>query len=81
MAAHRDAGASDVLATGRADVGLLSAGARLSGQSWGTVLPFAASVGSAADAYTTGLTVTFLGKTGSASDSVTLRNYAVVRFP
>jgi len=36
---HRDAAASDVLATGRVEAGLKSSGADVSTQSWGTVLP------------------------------------------
>ena len=81
IALHRDAAASDVLVTARADAGLLAAGARLSAQSWGTVLPYAASVATSPDDYTAGLTVTFAGKSGSASDTVMLRNYTVVRLP
>jgi hypothetical protein len=81
VAVHRDAGASDVLATGRVDAGVVSGGARLSSQSWGTNLPFAATVVSAADAYTNGLSVDFLGKVGTAGDTATLKNFAVVRMP
>jgi hypothetical protein len=71
--AHRDALASDTLATGRADASILATGAQLSFQSWGAVLPFTAGVASAADAYNTGLTIDFQGKT--------LRNFTVVRLP
>jgi len=81
VALHRDAVASDVLATGRIDVGLIAGGARLSAQSWGTVLPFSASVASSSDAYANGLTVDFLGKVGNAADTATLRSFAVVRIP
>jgi hypothetical protein len=81
IAVHRDASASDVLATGRLDAGLVSGGARLSSQSWGTDLAFAASVVSASDAYASGLTLDFLGKVGNAPDTATLRSFAVVRMP
>jgi hypothetical protein len=81
VAVHRDASASDVLATGRVDAGVVSGGARLSSQSWGTALSFAASVVSASDAYASGLTLDFLGKVGNAADTATLRNFAVVRMP
>jgi hypothetical protein len=80
-ALHRDAAWSDALATGRVDAGIASVGARLSAQSWGTVLPFAAGVVSSFDAYAGGLTVDFQGKVGSAADTLTLRNYTVVRLP
>jgi hypothetical protein len=81
VAVHRDASSSDVLATGRSDAGIVTGSARLSSQSWGAVLPFAASVATAADAYGAGLTVSFLGKTGSTSDVVALKNFTVVRWP
>jgi hypothetical protein len=78
---HRDASSSDVLASGRADAGLVTSGARLSAQSWGTVLPFTAGVASAPDSYTGGLMIDFQAKVGNAADSVALRNFTVVRIP
>jgi hypothetical protein len=78
---HRDAAASDVQITARADAAILTTGARLSAQSWGTVLPFAATVASSTDAYANGLTIDFQGKAIQAGDTVTLRNYTVVRLP
>ena len=78
---QRDAGASDTLVTGRANAAILAAGAQLDSQSWGTVLPFSASVASAADAYTNGLTIDFLGMLALTGDTLTLANYTVVRFP
>lgn len=78
-AVHRDAAGGDVLATGRVSAGLVTGGARLSAQSWGTALAFAASVASAAGDYAGGLTVDFLGKVENAADTATLRNYTVVR--
>jgi hypothetical protein len=78
---QRNAGASDTLVTGRANAAILAAGAQLDSQSWGTVLPFSASVASAADAYTNGLTIDFLGMLALTGDTLTLANYTVVRFP
>lgn len=79
---HRDAAATDTLVTGRADAGILAAGAQLSFQSWGAVLPFSAGVANASDAYGTGLTIDFQGNLASASgDTLTLRNFTVVRLP
>jgi hypothetical protein len=78
---QRDAGAGDTLVTGRANAAILAAGAQLDSQSWGTVLPFSASVASAADAYASGLTVDFQGMLAQTGDTLTLANYTVVRFP
>jgi hypothetical protein len=78
---HRDPAAGDALTTGRADIGLKVGGAQLSHQSWGTALPFAAGVGTAADDYfTNGITVDFQARAASG-DTVTLRSFAVVRVP
>ena len=70
-----------MLASGRADAGLVASGARLSAQSWGTALPFTAVVASAPDAYTGGLTIDFQAKVGNAADLVSLTNFTVVRIP
>jgi hypothetical protein len=78
---HRDAAASDALVTGRANAAILAAGAQLSSQSWGTVLPFSATVASAADSYTSGLTIDFQGMLAQTGDTLTLANYTVVRLP
>jgi hypothetical protein len=78
---HRDAAAADALVTGRADAALLAAGAQWNSQSWGAVLPFSASVASAADSYTSGLTIDFQGMLAQTGDTLTLANYTVVRFP
>jgi hypothetical protein len=78
---HRDAAAGDALLTGRADGVILESGAQLSAQSWGTVLPFAAAVASASDAYAAGLMIGFFGMTGQGADSIALTNYTVVRIP
>jgi hypothetical protein len=79
---HRDALASDPLVTGRADAGILTTGAQLSFQSWGAILPFTVGVGTAADAYNSGLTIDFQGNLASAAgDTLTLSNFTVVRLP
>jgi hypothetical protein len=78
---HRDAAASDALVTGRANAAILAAGAQLDSQSWGTVLPFSATVASAADSYTSGLTIDFQGMLAQTGDTLTLANYTVVRLP
>ncbi len=78
---HRDANAADVLATGRVDAGLFPAGAQVSTQSWGTVLPFIGTVASASDAYTGNLVIDFQGKMDIAGETLALRNFTVVRLP
>ncbi len=81
LLARRDAGVSDALVSGRADAAILTAGAQSNAQSWGSVLPFAATVSSATGSYDTGLTVDFKGKLAQAGDTLTLSHYTVVRFP
>jgi hypothetical protein len=78
---HRDASATESRATGRADASIVSDGAILSSQSWGTSLSFAANVSKSIDPWAGGLTITFFGTAASAADAVTLRNYTVVRTP
>lgn len=79
--AYRVAAVGDALVTGRADGVILGGGAQLSSQSWGTLLPFAAGVGSASDNWSNGLTVSFLGAVAQISDSAALTNFTVVRIP
>ena len=78
---HRDAAAGEALVTGRADASLLAASAQLNSQSWGALLPFSATVGSATDAYTSGVTIDFQGMLAQTGDTVTLGNFTVVRLP
>jgi hypothetical protein len=78
---HRDAAPEDAMVTGRSDAAIVSGGAQLSSQSWGTVLPFTAGVASASDAVTGGLTIGFYGLTNQSGDVVTLTNFTVVRVP
>jgi hypothetical protein len=79
--AHRDAAAGEAFAGGRADAALLAAGAQWNAQSWGALLPFSATVGSATDSYSSGLTIDFQGMLAQTGDTLTLANYTVVRFP
>jgi hypothetical protein len=78
---NRSGATSDALVAGRAEAAVLGAGAQLSAQSWGTVLPPAASVGAAADAWASGLTINFQGKLAQTGDTLTLADYTVVRLP
>ena len=76
----RDGNASDSLVTGRAEAGL-DGGAKLSAQSWGTVLPLGAVVAASSDAYTAGLMIDIKGKLAQTGDTLTLANFTVVRLP
>lgn len=78
---NRVAGAADALVAGRADVAILASGAQWNSQTWGSVLPFAAGVGSASDSYANGISIAFLGMVAQAGDSVNLANFTVVRVP
>ncbi len=78
---RRDAAAPDALVTGRAGAAILTAGAQVSSQTWGTVLPFAATVGTVPDDYTGGLNISFQGRVAQTGDSITLTNFTVVRIP
>jgi hypothetical protein len=79
---QRDGGSGDVLVSGRGDAVVLADAAQLSGQSWGTVLPLAGSVTTAAESGVTGVTVEFFGRVSAAgSDTLALKNFTVIRFP
>jgi hypothetical protein len=78
---RREAGSGDLLVAGRADAAILAAGAQLTAQSWGTVLPFGAAVASAPDSYAGGLTLEVRGKVAAAGDSVAVKGFTVVRLP
>jgi hypothetical protein len=78
---QRAAGTSDALVTGRVNGAILAAGAQMDTQSWGTLLPFSATVASATDSYTDGLTIDFQGMLAQTGDTLTLANYTVVRLP
>jgi hypothetical protein len=77
---QRTAAAGDAHVSDNADAGLDSSGAQVSTQLWGTVLPLSATVGSAADNYSSGSVILFQGAMGVAG-TLTLRNYAVARLP
>jgi hypothetical protein len=78
---NRSGATSDSMVTGRADAAVLATGSQLSAQSWGTVLPFGASVAASTDAYAAGITINFQGRLAQAGDTLTLANYTVVRMP
>ncbi|MGO9263195.1 MAG: hypothetical protein ACLQU1_43990 [Bryobacteraceae bacterium] len=78
---ERNGGATDTIVTAHADASILSAGSQLGFTSWGAVLPFAAGVVTASDAYTAGLLIDFQAEVTALGDSVTLANYTVVRIP
>ena len=46
-----------------------------------TSLAFATGLGKSTDAYSAGITVTFQALTALSAETVTLRNFAVTRFP
>jgi len=78
---NRSGAAADALVSVRAEAAVLASGSQLSAQSWGTVLPFSASVAPSADTYTGGITINFQGRLAAAGDSLALANYSVVRVP
>jgi len=78
---QRAAAVGDARVSGRAEAGIETAGAQLSQQSWGTVLPFAAGVAGATDAYSSGITINFQGELAQAADTLTLGGYTVLRLP
>jgi hypothetical protein len=78
----RAASASDTSVAGAISLGIGTSAQPYSVQSWGSALPFAAAVGSAAENSTINLTVTFSGAMAAAtSDSVVLSNFTVTRYP
>jgi hypothetical protein len=78
---HRDGAAADALIAGRGSAAILSGGAQLSVESWGTALPFAAAVANAADIYSAGLVLNFKGSVAQSADAVSLTNFTVTRIP
>jgi len=81
MILNRSGAAADSLVSGRADAAVLASGAQLSSQSWGTVLPFSASVTPSANPYASGIAINFLGKLTQVGDTLALANYTVIRLP
>ena len=81
-AVQRDAGALDAYVIGRADAAIHAAGAQLSSQTWGSVLPLGSTVGDASGVPNAAVTIGFLARLAqSGGETVTLRNFSVVRFP
>jgi hypothetical protein len=78
---NRSGATSDALVSGRAEAAILASGSQLSSQSWGTALPFGASVAPSTDAYAAGITINFQGKLAQTGDTLALANYTVVRVP
>lgn len=78
---HSNGSAADGMVAARADAAIVPAGAQLGFNSWGAVLPFAAGVVTATDAYTAGLLIDFQGEVTQLGDALTLANYTVVRIP
>jgi hypothetical protein len=77
----RSGASTDTLVTGRSGAAILAAGAQVSAQSWGAVLPFSATVAAASDAYTNGITINFQGMLAQSGDTLSLAGYTVVRLP
>ncbi len=78
----RTASANEALLAGRADTMPTVSGTQWSGSTWGSIASFAATAGLASVNFSGPLTVTFSGQMAAAgSDTVTLRNYAVIRYP
>ena len=78
---NRSGANSDALVSGRAEAAVLTSGAQLSAQSWGTVMPFSAAVASSTATYSSGLTLNFQGTLAASGDMLGLSHYTVVRLP
>jgi len=78
---QRAGAVGDAMVSGRTEAGIEAAGAQLSQQSWGTVLPLGAGVLYATDAYASGIAINFQGMLAQAGDTLTLGGYTVVRLP
>ncbi len=76
----RSASAQDSAVAGRGEAAVTSAGAQLSVESWGTVLPFLPGIVNAPAQ--SGLKVDFRASMAQPGpDSITLTNYTVLRYP
>ena len=78
---HRNDATTDALIAGRGSAAILGGGAQLSAESWGTALPFAATVLTAGDNYSAGLNLNFMGSVAQSGDTLTLSNFTVTRVP
>jgi hypothetical protein len=76
----RHAGAQDSAVAGRAEAAIVSTGAQLSLESWGTLLPFLPAIlGAPAQ---DGLRIDFRAALSqTTNDTVTLTNFTVLRYP
>lgn len=78
----RTAAASDTSIAGQLAFGINASSQSYNAQSWGSALPFAASVGSAAENSGISLTISLKGAAAAATtDSLVLSNFTVVRYP
>lgn len=74
--------ASDTAFTGIVNFGLNASAQTWSGESWGSSLPFAASLGVTSVNTTQSLTISLLGQMSSSTgDSIALSSFTVVRYP
>jgi hypothetical protein len=77
----RTGSTTDALVSGRAEAAVLQSGSQLSSQSWGTVLPFIATVTPSTDPYASGVTINFQGMLAKAGDTLALASFSVIRLP
>jgi hypothetical protein len=78
----RSAAAAETAIVGRLTFGIYSGAQMWDGQSWGSALSFAATIGTTTADTTQNLHVTFQGQmAGSTADAVALRSFAVIRYP
>jgi hypothetical protein len=78
----RSGNIGETVLAGRADALATTSGTQWNGSTWGSTVLLAATSGITSDNFAGPLTITFFGQMGAAgSDTVTLRNYAVIRYP
>ncbi len=78
----RTAAATEALLTGRGDLGIHGSGSQWNTQDWGIVTAFSAGVGSTTEGGAAGLAIDFRGNMAAATgETLTLRHYAVLRYP
>ncbi len=78
----RVAASTDTAYVGKVAVGVYSGGQLWDVTSWGSVLSFAAGVGTATENTSQNVTISFLGSmAGATSDTAILRNFTVIRYP
>ena len=78
----RAAAGSETALVANVSLGIYPAAQSWDAQSWGSALAMAATAGTAAESTSAGVTISFRGLMAAATaDGVTLRNFAVVRYP